>query len=406
MKKINKLLAVLFAVLLISIIFYGCTNEKSAVSANDGPVSAVIGVANTVNNASIDVDNVLGKKLEEILSKDGSSISHYEIDGECYKLGDTKCEYQAGTSKSNKKSKLKTNLYKVSGAIKEAIPKTAEIDMLYAFTTMSSAVINNAYGTSKPKEMIIVSNLISTKGPINFADNTIYFKADDYAEFLKDNMPDMTGIKVTWFVTEATENQDRLENKDKNNLKTFYSKLITNAGGTVEFIDETGDDGTADRSSWPAVSTVDIRKETFKNTILDVTLEEHMLFKSDSTEWVDEAEAERVLQNLVEGINSSSKIAVVAGSTATTSSSEQQHAEFSKKRADKVKDKLISLGADENKLVSVGIGKSYIKYRVPDTDEFDNETNKAKNRCVFIVSGDTEKAQYFMNVAQKFDINK
>ncbi len=192
----------------------------------------------------------------------------------------------------------------------------------------------------------------------------------------------------------------------KNNIKAFYSKLITTAGGTVEFIDETGDDGTADRSSWPDVSTVDIRRETFNNAILDVTLEEYTLFKSDSTEWVNEAEAEKVLKGLVEGINSSSNIIVVAGSTATTSSSEQQHAEFSKKRADKVKDKLVSLGADENKLVSVGIGKSYKKYRVPDTDEFDNEANKAKNRCVFIISGDTEKAQYFMNVAENFDINK
>ncbi len=404
MKKFKKMLAVALAVLLVAVAFTGCTGDK--LKESNGPVSAVIGVANTVNNATIDVDSVLGAKLEEILSENGSSISYYEIDGECYKLGNTTCEYQAGSSRSNKKSKLKTNLFKVSGAIQEAIPKTAEIDMLYALTTMSSAVINNAYGTSNPKEMIIVSNLISTKGPINFVDNTIYFDTDDYAEFLKNNMPNMTGIKVTWFVTEATGNQERLENKDKNNLEAFYIKLITNAGGTVEFIDETGDAGIADRSSWPNVSTVDIRKETFNNTILDVTLEEHTLFKSDSTEWLDEAESEGVLQDLVEGINSSSNITVVAGSTATTSSSEQKHAEFSKKRADKVKNKLISLGADENKLVSVGIGKSYKKYRVPDTDEFDNEENKARNRCVFIVSGDTEKAQYFMNVAEKFDINK
>ena len=112
------------------------------------------------------------------------------------------------------------------------------------------------------------------------------------------------------------------------------------------------------------------------------------------------------MQKLVVAINSSPDITVVAGSTATTSSGEIQHAEFSKKRADKVKDKLVSLGADESKLVSVGIGKSYKKYRVPDTDEFDNESNKAKNRCVFIVSATTERAQYFLSIAEKFEINK
>ena len=404
MKKFKKIITVTFAVLLVVSMFTGCASNN--LKENNGPVSAVIGVANTVNNASIDVDSVLGTKLEEILSEDGSSISYYEIDGECYKLGDAKCEYQAGSSSGNKKSKLKTNLFKVSRAIKEAIPKTAEIDMLYALTIMANAVINNAYGTSNPKEMIIVSNLISTKGLINFADNTIYFDTNDYAEFLKDNMPDMTGVSVTWFVTEATGDQERLENKDKGNIKAFYTKLITDAGGTVEFIDETGDAGTADRSSWPGVSTVDIRKETFKNNNLDITLEESTLFKSDSTEWVNEVEAERMLQGLVESINTSSNMTVVAGSTATTSSSEEQHIQFSKKRADKVKEKLVSLGADESKLLSIGIGKSYMKYRVPDTDEFDNEENKAKNRCVFIVSEDTEKAQYFMNIAKKFNINK
>ena len=404
MKKFKKIITVTFAVLLVVSMFTGCASNN--LKENNGPVSAVIGVANTVNNASIDVDSVLGTKLEEILSEDGSSISYYEIDGECYKLGDAKCGYQAGSSSGNKKSKLKTNLFKVSRAIKEAIPKTAEIDMLYALTIMANAVINNAYGTSNPKEMIIVSNLISTKGLINFADNTIYFDTNDYAEFLKDNMPDMTGVSVTWFVTEATGDQERLENKDKGNIKAFYTKLITDAGGTVEFIDETGDAGTADRSSWPGVSTVDIRKETFKNNNLDITLEESTLFKSDSTEWVNEVEAERMLQGLVESINTSSNMTVVAGSTATTSSSEEQHIQFSKKRADKVKEKLVSLGADESKLLSIGIGKSYMKYRVPDTDEFDNEENKAKNRCVFIVSEDTEKAQYFMNIAKKFNINK
>ena len=405
MKKLKKWTAVLFMILLVVSIFTGCNGDNSKASG-ESPISAVIGVANTVNNASIDIDSVLGTKLEEILSRDGSSIACYEIDGECYKLDNTKCEYQTGSSKSNKKSKLKTYIYKVSGAIKDATPKTAEIDILYALSTMSSAVKNNAYGTSNEMEMIIVSNLLSTKGSINFADNTIYFENNDYIAFLKDNIPDMNGIRVTWFVTEATGNQERLENTDKRKLKDFYEKLITEAGGTVEFIDENGDDDTIDRSSWPNVSTVDIRKETFNNENLDITLEESTLFKSDSTEWVNEAEAEKALQGLVEGINSSSNITVVAGSTATTSSGEKQHAEFSKKRADKVKDKLVSLGADESKLVSVGIGKSYKKYRVPDTDEFDNESNKAKNRCVFIVSGNTEKAQYFLSIAEKFEINK
>ena len=53
MKKFKKLLAITFTALLVTIIFTGCTDHNSKVSvesAYDGPVSAVIGVANTVNN--------------------------------------------------------------------------------------------------------------------------------------------------------------------------------------------------------------------------------------------------------------------------------------------------------------------------------------------------------------------
>lgn len=52
-------------------------------------------------------------------------------------------------------------------------------------------------------------------------------------------------------------------------------------------------------------------------------------------------------------------------------------------------------------------GKSYSRYRVKDTGEFNTEENHKQNRVVFIVSEDTDKAQYFLEVAEKFpNINK
>ena len=95
----------------------------------------------------------------------------------------------------------------------------------------------------------------------------------------------------------------------------------------------------------------------------------------------------------------------MAGSTATTSSSEEQHIEFSLQRANKVKDLLINLGADGSKLIAIGIGKSYERYRVSDTGQYAIETNHSKNRCVFISSASSDKGKYFLDVAKKFPIN-
>ena len=153
---------------------------------------------------------------------------------------------------------------------------------------------------------------------------------------------------------------------------------------------------------------MDVRKDSYKGSKnLDVTLDDTTLFKSDSTEWLNEEKATAKLESLVDVINDSECNIVIAGSTAATDSSEEQHVTFSKKRADTVMDKLISLGADASKLKAVGIGKSYSRYRVKDTGEFNTEENHKQNRVVFIVSEDTDKAQYFLEVAEKFpNINK
>ena len=218
-------------------------------------------------------------------------------------------------------------------------------------------------------------------------------------------MPDMAGISVTFFIAGTDDDQQEIPNSDKERLKSFYQTIINSAGGTVKFAEQTSSNEDVDKSSWPAVTAVDIRNSTYSGEVLDVTLEESVLFKSDSTEWIDEQAAEDTLSSLVDAINDSDDKVVVAGSTATTSSSEEQHIEFSLRRANKVKNLLIDLGADSSKLIAIGIGKSYERYRVPDTGEYASEENHAKNRCVFIVSASSDKGKYFLDVAKKFPVN-
>lgn len=218
-------------------------------------------------------------------------------------------------------------------------------------------------------------------------------------------MPDMAGISVTFFIAGTDDDQQEIPNSDKERLKSFYQTIINSAGGTVKFAEQTSSNEDVDKSSWPAVTAVDIRNSTYSGEVLDVTLEESVLFKSNSTEWIDEQAAEDTLSSLVDAINDSDDKVVVAGSTATTSSSEERHIEFSLQRANKVKDLLINLGADGSKLIAIGIGKSYERYRVPDSGQYAIETNHSKNRCVFITYASSDKGKYFLDVAKKFPIN-
>ena len=292
----------------------------------------------------------------------------------------------------------------------DAIPKTPEIDMLKALTVLSRSVNSLAHGSEKAtKRIVLCANLLSTTGKINFVDSTLYFDAENYIEYLANELPDLNGINVTWIVTGTEGGQESLNNSDISKLEDFYRNLIEKAGGIVKFIEENnGGEGEIDKSGWPDVTAVDVRKDSYKGSKnLDVTLDDTTLFKSDSTEWLNEEKATAKLESLVDVINDGECNIVIAGSTAATDSSEEQHVTFSKKRADTVMNKLISLGADASKLKAVGIGKSYSRYRVKDTGEFNTEENHKQNRVVFIVSEDTDKAQYFLEVAEKFpNINK
>lgn len=400
----KKVLSIIISIFMIAAMFAGCGSKG-------GTTFTAVGVQNTKNSSSINCNGALSNELSEAFKKTGNTLTVVEIDGDPYPVSNNiTAEYDVGSSSDNKASRNKMYTQMAVKTVNDdAIPKTPEIDMLKALTVLSRSVNALADGTDNAeKNIVLCANLLSTTGKINFVDSTLYFDTENYIEYLAKESPDMSGINVTWIVTGTEgDEQENLNNSDISKLEDFYRTLIEKAGGNVKFIEE-NNGGEIDKSGWPDVSAVDVRKDSYKGSKnLDVTLDDTTLFKSDSTEWLNEEKATAKLESLVDIINDSECNIVIAGSTASTDSSEEQHVTFSKKRADTVMDKLISLGADASKLKAVGIGKSYSRYRVKDTGEFNTEENHKQNRVVFIVSEDTDKAQYFLEVAEKFpNINK
>mgnify|MGYP001776147250 FL=1 len=393
MKKVISLAVV---VLLMICSFAGCTRN---------PASIVIGVQNTRNCAtSSEMDPALEKALNDALLENGTQVLVYEVDGACFRVSEdvVQTEYRTGLSKSNKQTKSTTYYSQIKKDYQAARPMTPEVDLMNAFTTLANALRSMSYGNDNASQTIyLVSNLLSTAGTINFAEASLYVDLNDYAKFVQPEMPDLQGIEVVWIVAGTADNQPKLNNSDIENLKKFYQTIITNAGGTVTFVDTATSD-EVDKSTWPAVSEVEVRNPTYDGGSIDVTLEEAVLFKPNSIEWLDKNEAAKTLTPLVDVINKKNEgQVVVAGSTATTESSAESHRAFSLKRANVVKDMLVSLGADGEKIIPLGLGKTPHKYRVPDTGNFVGEENRAKNRCVFIVSCDSEKGQYFLDIASK-----
>lgn len=336
-----------------------------------------MGFAKTKNNADVDYNSIFDHVKSE-LSVKGSTITIYEIDGDPHKVGNTtSIDYPTGFSKANKEAETMRAITVAKKNIENATPNDPEIDLHSAFR----ALINEVRAQGNKKMMIImVSDLLSTSGMIDFTRFPINGNLNKYAEKIRSEMPSFENISVKWFIAPTADAQEDLKVSDIENIKNFHKNNIENAGGTVEFISAPVAAKTSDKTSWPEVSTVNIAKKDF----IDVFLEASTLFKGDSAELLAENATEEILENVATQVGGE-KILIV-GSTADTNDSEASHMELSELRAAAIKERLVTLGVPPENIETIGIGNKSHKYRAK---------NEEENRCVYILSENSEKAKYF-----------
>lgn len=367
MKKILRLLSIFLLITTIVGSFSGCQPPE--------PTSVAVGFAKTRNNADVDY-NIIFDHVKSELSAKGSTVTTYEIDGDPHKVGNTIIDYPTGSSKANREAETMRAATVTKKTIEDATPNDPEINIYSAFRALADEV--RAQGNEKM--IIIVSNLLSTSGVINFTRFPINGNLNKYAEELSSEMPSFENISVKWFVAPTADAQEDLKISDIEVLKEFYRCLIEKAGGTVEFISAPPAAETSDKSSWPEVSSVNVEKKDF----IDVSLDTSTLFKGDSAEFLTRNSTEEILENVATQVGGE-KILIV-GSTADTNDSEESHMELSELRADAIKERLITLGVPPENIETIGIGNKSHKYRAK---------NEEENRCVYILSESSEKAKYF-----------
>lgn len=409
MKKAVTIFTIIASMIITMATLVGCSKSNNSY---EGASSLVIGIQHTQNCAmpNINDSRTIMKAVETTTSFDGSQVSIFEVDGRAYEVENISIEYEFGLSASNKRQLASDYAYEAILSIQQdCIPLTEEVDTLYGLTAMANKLQTSE---NENKHLVLITNLLSTSGLLNFCEATIYFDIDNYLLYLKDELPNLKGIDVTFFVVETDFPQTPLQNSDIARLKDFYNKLCTEAGArTVEFFEDNSKDGEfAGNNDIPAVSCVDVRQTEYEYTgsrdNIDVCLEESTLFLPDSTEFLDETITENELKKLVDPINSSTYKTLIFGSTATTDGSREGHLSFAYKRADTIRSKLVELGANERKLECYSLGMETHPYRVNDAGPFATDQNREKNRCVFIVSENLEKANHLKTIAMNYEINR
>lgn len=270
------------------------------------------------------------------------------------------------------------------------------------------------------KTIVLIDNGISTSGVAAFSSFQGFDVEKAIAALDESDYPDLTNITVVWYSLGSTVSpQEELSFEDLANLQSFWQKYLENAGASnIQFPKNVAVNTTTDHSALPWVSTVDVtptvskipgfddiaeeaetlseeKRDDLYDEVLDVGLkfdEDAAHFKPNSYELLDRAAAVELMRPFAMYLKANADQQVLLIGTTATDGSNQSCIEFSKGRAETLKELLVSdMGVDASQLVIVGLGYEHA-FHIDDLNEDGtlNETVAPKNRSVIFVAADSE----------------
>lgn len=399
-KRIIKYLSIVLVIIFISISFFGCsTNDKEN---SLPPVTLSIVVANRSNTIAAVNATVVNEKLYEAAISYGS-ISIIEEDGAPYIVDsfDINEPSKSGLSENKKEQIAKDQRAQLLEIIcNSAIPKCAEADTLQAL--MKAGRELHSSSSSDNKQLVILSNGLSTTGVLNFSKyNYLNSEPENVITQVESmgEIPNLNGVDVFWIgLGETTYPQQSLTNKNRNTLQTIWSGILEIAGAnSVKFYSDNISGINTINDSYPMVSTVNVINEEVKmdeNSIC-VYDEERLNFKPSSTEFVNTKTAIKALEPVAEYMISNPDYSILLAGTTATVGSNDWCREFSLRRAGVVKKVIVDMGVDSSRIKIVGLGYDGHCFHVNDIDKNGNliAEEAKKNRAVIIMNLNSEQAQ-------------
>lgn len=273
----------------------------------------------------------------------------------------------------------------------EAVASSEELDVLKA-VQLAGRSLSEREGA---KQLCVVSTGMSTKGMIDFRNNLLRADPISVADGVEaaGELPMLAGVRVIWIG--LGDSAQEISAAERDNLRAIWETLLLRSGASeVIFSAELPGEileglphVSQVPSSMPGALHLD---DTLSAPI--VLDNETVQFVGDSDELVDPAAARGVLQPVADWLAAHpSETILLAGTTA--SGTEAGTKTLSEQRAARIRDTLVSLGAQPNQLLTMGLG-FHDPWHVDDLNPDGSlNANAAANRNVVILSTDSEQAR-------------
>jgi len=386
MKKIISMLIVCTMALTMVTGLTGCTSGNDATEAEKAAVCYVL--ANTANSQGLNLNSPMVQDTVYETIRNYGYISVVNADGipdvvfaSSFDIDD---KYKsASTERLDMDARSKTtNL--ITG-MQSVIATDPEVDYLAALN-LAVRSLSSLEGYDS-KTVVVIGTGLSTSGVLDFQNNLISAEPGTVVELLKekDEIPDFNGITEYWQqMGDVAAPQQALTSAQRNNLQQIYGGIVEAGGGTFCYNSIIANPVNKE-ATYPAVTPVELPADTpisFEPEILDtedsqdvftepvVLTEEQVTFIGDKAEYLHPEEAESVLKPIADYLINNDVTILLCGTTAGDTNSAYTM-ELSQARAERVKQTLVDLGVDPDRIIAIGLGSTdpWHVYGIPTSDK-------------------------------------
>ncbi len=369
MKKTISIILMLACVIALVFTLAGCSGNGVKAPAEKAAVCYVI--ANTANSKGLNFNSPLVQDTVYSTVRNYGFIAVVNADGNpeivhaaSYDLDD---KYKSA-SKEKLDMDARSKATNIVLSMQSIVADDPEIDYLeslrLAVRTLSSL---SGYDS---KSIVLIGTGLSTAGVMNFSNNLISAEPDTIVNLLneKSEIPDFTGITVySQQLGDVAAPQQELTSAQRIKLERIYGGIVETGGGTFIYNDIIANP-VDETKQYPSVTPVNLPSDTpisFEEVVFEednifeepvFLTEEKIGFVADKAVFLNPDEANETLQPVAEYLVKHPSVSIVLAGTTAGDKDSDFTLSLSRQRAETVKNALVELGVNADRIIAIGLG--------------------------------------------------
>lgn len=369
MKKTISVIFVLACVFTLVFNLAGCSGNGVKAPTEKAAVCYII--ASTANSKGLNFNSPLVQDTVYSTVRNYGFIAVVNADGNpeivhaaSYDLDD---KYKSA-SKEKLDMDARSKATNIVLSMQSIVADDPEIDYLeslrLAVRTLSSL---SGYDS---KSIVMIGTGLSTAGVMNFSNNLISAEPETIVNLLneKSEIPDFTGITVySQQLGDVAVPQQELTSAQRIKLERIYGGIVEAGGGTFIYNDIIANP-VDETKQYPSVTPVNLPSDTpisFEEVVFEednifeepvFLTEEKIGFVADKAVFLNPDEANETLQPVAEYLVKHPSVSIVLAGTTAGDKDSDFTLSLSKQRAETVKNALVELGVNADRIIAIGLG--------------------------------------------------